>query len=360
MPSNLINLSILNNNNSRFTTSGTTSSSFINFLNIYVCSLIIVVGIIGNMISFRIFLKSGKKQSKSKIITKNLLILLSISNSIYLVLFWYYSVFPRTQSAFFKKLFIFNSNVFVCKFISYWISIAICINSLITASFSLQRALVINFPLKFNNFKENNKNVFKAIIFVACFISTILPIYNLILTNLTQRNIHADIKCDIPVHYEATYLNLTIFFIILTLPVPFLVILISNTSILIAIDRNRRQFLSNRLVDTSKIDKSMRLTKILITISTSFVLLNFPYFIAWLRYALFRVNINRGLSYIDDEQIKKLSDLYDMVKITEIFNLFNYAFIGFLYFVSGRIFRNHLNSVIGLNPIIAKSILEET
>ena len=339
--------------------------NLINQLNIYICSIIVILGIIGNLVSFCVFVRAGKKISKSRIITKHLLILLTISNSVYLIFFWYFSVFPKLLTHFkqfrpFKDFYIINSNIFVCKLVSYWISIAICVNSSITASFSLERALAINFPLKFKNFRENNSRVFKIIVVVICMVSVTLPLYNLILTNLTKRGSRAEIKCDIPVEYETAYFNLTILFILITLAVPFLIITISNSSILLAIDRNRKKFFSNRLVDNSKIDQSMRLTKILITISASFVLLNFPYFIAWCRYALFRLSMHRdqGAIFTLDEA-KHLEHLYDMVKLTEILNLFNYAFTGILYFASAKIFRKHLHSVIGLNSPLGKSTDEE-
>lgn len=254
-----------------------------------------------------------------------------------------------------KKYYIINSSVLACKLASYIISIALCINSVITASFSLQRALVINFPLKFNNFRENNKKLFKIIIASIVVISTLLPMYTLLFINLTTRNIHGETKCDIISKYELQYFNLTICFIILTLPLPFSIIFISNVSILLVIDRNRRNLLNNRLVNTEKIDKSMRNTKILLVISTCFVLLNFPYFIAWFRYAIFRVSLNsQNRNSYTESEVKTLSELYDMVKFTEISNLFNYAFIGVLYFASGKIFRSHLNSVIGLDSLLKK------
>ncbi len=341
------------------------STNLINQFSIYICSLIVILGIIGNLVSFCVFLRAGKKISKSRIITKHLLILLTISNSVYLIFFWYFSIFPKLLVQFqhlntFKNFYIINSNIFVCKLISYWISIAICVNSSITASFSLERALAINFPLKFKNFRENNSKIFKTIVVLICLISVILPLYNLILTNLTRHSSRTDIRCDIPGKYENIYFNLTIFFILITLAVPFLIISISNTIILLAIDRNRKKFFSNRLVDNSKIDQSMRLTKILITISASFVLLNFPYFIAWCRYAMYRLSINReNGKYYTQEEAKHLESLYDMVKITEILNLFNYAFTGILYFASGKIFRKHLHSVIGLNSPLGKSTQDE-
>ncbi len=342
------------------------SFSFIDIFNVCTCTIIVLLGISCNMISFGIFI-NGKKSLKTKIFTKHLLILLTASNSIYLIFFWYYSVFPRLIGMLnnfkifenLKSLYFINSNVLICKLTSYLISLVICLNSFITTTFSLQRALVISFPLKFSNFRENNKKIFKMIIFIFCLVSITLPLYILILTNLTKRSVHdTSLRCDIPAQHELLYFNLTICFIIITLPVPFLIILISNASILVVIDRNRRHLSNNRLVNTEKINKSMRITYILLVISTCFVLLNFPYFISWYNYAMFRVNLNPRTGYSENE-VKTLAKLYDTMKITEILNLFNYAFIGFLYFVSGKIFRSHLNFVIGLNSLLEKSTLED-
>ena len=259
----------------------------ITLLNIYICSLFVLVGLVGNVVSFIVFVRAGRKAPR--IMTKNLLILLTISNSIYLLLFWYYSILPKlidsfkitaiadilaaanqtnenftnlnsslpldtTKPAylasfiqiFLKKVYFIDSNILICKLISYSISVSIFLNSAITVSFSLERALAINFPLKIRNLRENYRYLFKLIIIVVIFISFTFPVYNLFLTNLVEVNANGKMRCDIPSRYESLYFNFTIVFVIKTLAIPFIIITLSNISILIAIKRNKKNLLTNK------------------------------------------------------------------------------------------------------------------
>ena len=266
----------------------------ITLLNIYVCSLFVLVGLVGNVVSFIVFVRAGRKAPR--IMTKNLLILLTISNSIYLLLFWYYSILPKLIDSFknaaiadflaatnqtngnfstfyenftnlnsslpldttkpvylasfiqifLKKVYFIDSNILICKLISYSISVTIFLNSAITVSFSLERALAINFPLKIRNLRENYRYLFKLIIIVVIFISFTFPVYNLFLTNLVEVNSNGKMRCDIPSRYESLYFNFTIVFVIKTLAIPFIIITLSNISILIAIERNKKNLLTNK------------------------------------------------------------------------------------------------------------------
>ena len=99
--------------------------------------------------------------------------------------------------------------------------------------------------------------------------------------------------------------------------------------------------------------KNMSSTKMFITISASFVLLNLPYFVAWCRYALYR--LNRAKPY-NRQEIKQMVDLYDGVKITEILILFYYAFSSFLYFATGKIYRENFFSIISFKKKQRKSL----
>lgn len=78
----------------------------------------------------------------------------------------------------------------------------------------------------------------------------------------------------------------------------------------------------------------------LITISATFVLLHLPYLIAYSIHASFQLRKTKL-----DPRIQ--SDLKDIVKLTEILNILNYSIAGFLYFASGKVFREHLYAIFG-------------
>ena len=429
------------------------SSSLINLLNIYVCTFLVIIGTIGNMISFIVFIRAGKKAPR--IMTKNILILLTISNSIYLVLFWYISIFPKiimhfkldlstnrnlnfTKTfnltvesnstiilapkttigyLFIEKFYQINSNIFVCKILSYLISVSIFMNSSITVTFSVERALAINFPLTIRNLREKRRFLFKIIIILIISWNWIYPIYHLFLTDMIKYGKPLiQKKCDIPLQFESLYFKFTMMFVIQTLTVPFILITISNVSILTAIERNRKGLLQKRFEDkkfyfekngkpikhinslksdfsiesfclenknhqmmslrsplrfrTSKNskyknstnssfkssscktgggnNKNMHITKMLIMISLSFVLFNLPYFVAWCRYAIFRVYNTKPFN---QEQAKEIMNLYNVVKLTEILNLLNYAITGVLYFATGKAYRQNLYAFIRCGKI---------
>ena len=78
--------------------------------------------------------------------------------------------------------------------------------------------------------------------------------------------------------------------------------------------------------------RNLFITKMLITISVSFIILHFPYLIT---YAI-------NASYILQQPDKMPKELNRILQLTEILNMLNYSIAGFLYFVSGRIFRENL------------------
>jgi hypothetical protein len=82
----------LNNTNKTITTSdfkdAQDNDELLNLIYICVCSFFVALGVISNFVSFFVFLKASRRAPT--IVTKNLLIMFTISNSLYLVIFWYY------------------------------------------------------------------------------------------------------------------------------------------------------------------------------------------------------------------------------------------------------------------------------
>jgi len=83
----------------------------------------------------------------------------------------------------------------------------------------------------------------------------------------------------------------------------------------------------------------MHITKILIIISASFVLLRLPYLIAWCRFVHFKIYNGKPF---DEERKKEFRKRNEIVEYAQILNLFNYALTGLLYFVAGNNFRKNL------------------
>ena len=400
------------------------SPILLSFLNVYVSSFLVAIGVFGNCISFLVFLRSS--YYAPKIITRNSLILLTISNSVYLLLVWYYRVFPKLSNTFklendLIRFYLVNSNSYVCKLTIYLINLAIALCALITVAFSAERAFAINFPLKARNLRSNHRLLFKSLFLTIILFSFILPSYNLALLELREVPTHGQ-QCGVQDVNKLLYFKLTVLFVIKTTAVPFLVISVSNISIVMAIYKKRRllNFYKSRrtteladaslrtvrrfafsnkarhsrrdfymLGETLRLDtfeisqnssdrtctspwssfkrsscksanraalaknsiyvqkifsKNLMITKMLITISASFVLLHLPYLIAWSIHATAALELSND----DDADIARFNDIYSVVQITELLNLLNYSIAGLLYFASGRMYRQHLYALLGI------------
>lgn len=112
-------------------------------IHVYVCTFLVLIGLVGNLISLLVFIRSARHSPK--ITTRHSFILLSLSNLVYLLLFWYYSVMPRflryfkVDRAFANRLNQINTSRFMCKSVLYSLNASICINALITVSYHKKR-----------------------------------------------------------------------------------------------------------------------------------------------------------------------------------------------------------------------------
>jgi hypothetical protein len=96
---------VVNNTNNTIVNDSTIdkqdSDGILDLVYIYVCSFFVVFGFISNFISFFVFLKASRRAPT--IVTKNLLIVFTISNSLYLVIFWYYGKYKLNFQNLIKK-----------------------------------------------------------------------------------------------------------------------------------------------------------------------------------------------------------------------------------------------------------------
>ncbi len=124
----------------------------IDFFNVYVSSLLVFIGIIGNLISLLVFARSLRHSPKIQ--TCNSFIVLTASNLMYLILVWYFQVLKR----FYDRFYLMNSNVFVCKSVIYSINLSIALNALITVTI-----------IFINNFINSSQLIIITILFSAHF-----------------------------------------------------------------------------------------------------------------------------------------------------------------------------------------------
>lgn len=352
----------------------------IDYAYICICTFLVLIGLIGNIISIKVFMRSG--HCPPLILQRHSLILLTLSNTIYLIVFFYSRVLSKLLNSpmfdsstinFLSKIYLMNDNAFICKFFNYTIHVAICLNAFITTSFSLERAFVINFPYLGVNLRANHDAHFKILIACILLFSFILPSYTLFLVDIESK------VCNAIKHHAKLYFYLTCVFVICTLFLPFLIISISNISIIKEICKNDRNFtrrtlqhdtnyqlynmkqkdiqiqpcgefenrvqplLNNR---TTRLNSTHRMsdiknhltTKMLIAISLSFVILNLPYFISWCFHSI---------NVISKSDRKYRMMLSNFMTVAEVLFLLNHSIAGFLYFVSGKMYQEHVYAILG-------------
>ena len=93
---------------------------------VWAFSILVFIGIIGNLISLFVFLRSIRHVPK--ILARTSLTLLTLSNLMYLIIIWYYKVLKKIH----KRLYLVDSDVLVCKSVIYFIHLASTLNALIT------------------------------------------------------------------------------------------------------------------------------------------------------------------------------------------------------------------------------------
>lgn len=265
-----------------------------------------------------------------------------------------------------EKFYLINTNLFVCKIMYYMYKVFLMINSCMTLIFSLERALAINAPMKMRRMRLEHKLIFKMLITLVVSYCFLYPAYYLYLLDIIK--LHNGQQCRI--QNESLYFKFTIMFVFQTLALPFLLITTSNILILFGLERNRRKLekkFSQDMPTTSystnkshslnstrhsaahvgfrRRGKTSRITKIFLAISISFVLLRFPYFIAWCRFSILKVYYSKPYN---EKQRNELKIRNEMVDFTVILNLFDYALTGLLYFATGKSFQDNLHACFGV------------
>jgi hypothetical protein len=155
-------------------------------------------------------------------------------------------------------------------------------------------------------------------------------------------------ECDIISKFEKIYFYLTIIYGNLTLTFPIFIVCIVNILIVRQLLRagSLRKKQQQKLKQTQKLYSANneyvnmivknqlendKVTWMLVVISITFGILNFPYFILWLVVCIIRVRGEVPSTYIESAKM-----------VAEVFYLLNYSLYFFLYVISRRSFRKVL------------------
>ena len=222
------------------------------------------------------------------------------------------------------------------RFAAHWIVVA----------FTLERLIVVYFPLQ-TSVICNPRSARRICLFILI-ISFFLPIYSFLMSDVSIDEKHKKLECDIINQYKRIYFYLTIIYGNLTLTFPIIIVCIVNIltvrQLLRAVRLRKKQ--QQEFTATKKLNNANneyvnaivknqlendKVTWMLVVISITFGILNFPYFILWLIVCIIRVRGQIPSAYIESGKL-----------IAEVFYLLNYSLYFFLYVISRRSFRKVL------------------
>lgn len=225
-------------------------------ISIYTCTLIAILGCMSNLISLLVFWHSNRKTPKIR--AKDYLSILSLVNLVFIVAYWYiitgasivdFYDLPRTH-----VLQLPNQNKAVCKGVNYFLLVARCLNTLLTLAFTLRRFAAIFFPLQLRKHRYTASIVSSltlvAFIVFSLLISTVnLYYYDTVdsskspdgkVVHETSGQNASGTRCAIIPIYSSTYSSLSHIVNIVTVIIPYLIMVILNIAILIRLRSRKR------------------------------------------------------------------------------------------------------------------------
>lgn len=382
-------------------------------LNMYSNLTLIILGLVANLIALPILIYS--KHRTPRIVGVNYLILLTISNTSYLVIDFYINTYNRLIYYFdldYEKSWqLFDSCTFFCKLLPYLRYSTRLVNVMLTVGFSLERFIAVFWPLQMRALK------WKFCVFLksSIAISFILPIYLPFLVELvpnselnilkdkynltTSFNLYSwmpflgNSTCAPKKAYYPLLLKFHFFLFVVTLfsylfigaSIFAIVLKLKKQGRFIFRDRSNRQspdsynlaillndstnehsnqpsnnegnhskcfnyfiYLYNRIravknqnQSSQQITSKKQDTRILTSISVSYVIFNSPFFLLMILVLFFFINSADSDKSISTEDLALTINIRCALAVSEIFQLANFCITGFLFFFSGKAFRLH-------------------
>ncbi|CAF1324825.1 unnamed protein product [Rotaria sp. Silwood1] len=310
----------------------------------YTSIILVIVGMIGSLLSIKVFssTKIRRNSSNEYLITMSFIVALLLFNffcdEVLRSLVHDFNVDLPLNLVDLSRPLCKCSTYFrhTLRFAAHWIVVA----------FTLERLIVVYFPLQ-TSVLCNPRSARRICLFILI-ISFLIPFYSFIMSDISVVDEkHKLLECDIMNKFKKIYFYLTIIYGNLTLTFPILIVCIVNILTvrqLLRAGRLRKQ--QQELNQTKKVDSANKdyvnmivknqlendkVTWMLVVISITFGILNFPYFILWLIVCIIRVRGRTPSAYIESGKM-----------VAEVFYLLHYSLYFFLYVISRRSFRKVL------------------
>ena len=291
-------------------------------LHIFLIPAICIFGIIGNIVSFKVFVFTSFGRRSSGIF----LAALSLSDTGFLLALFFSWLGNGQLGVYFKYSLIYCHFIvytpYVCSFLSVW-----CIVLLM-----VERFVVVCYPLKLHIWCSRRRSFTTVIVMVIFSLS----FYSHTFCTSEIRNNECSISPDyIHIAIVFTYIDTVVTFIF-----PIFVVLILNIIVIISIRRFRKRQVLMTCFHDDKIKRSpgrllstaeIRITRMLIVVSSVFIVTNLPSHAIRMYIMIFGIDLQYGQGII--QQIQLLSNLLYFC---------NFAVNFLLYSSTSKIFRKFL------------------
>jgi hypothetical protein len=359
-----------------------------NIVSMYSSTFLCVVGLFGNMLSMIVLIHARKRTPKFN--SANSLLIFTFTNLLQLILHFYMNTLNRLiynfdlEDTFLLSFSQFDSNWLICKLCSY-LKFAVRFLNLSVMFYFCTKRLSLIYSL-FEAFKLKTKNYLFNLLIV---ISFILPLYLVVFCDtiavsndyMLPRRLNAtsspkfslntltpilkNTYCSIRRQNESLFFKLhalthfviicVYFFVSISLMAMIFRLKTRLRSCIAQPNENAHSLLASRRLDRSlsiQSPKNFPNTNMLSTLAVSFVLFNSPYYLG-----LFLLAVNKNtFKLTHQEELARRINCKIYLIIAEIFQLVNVSITGLLFFISGKRFRFHLNSLLNQISIAYSNI----
>jgi hypothetical protein len=293
------------------------------FMEQYLQPVIVLLGVVGNILSFRILSLPNYKNQTTCVYMKGM----AISDSMYLVLY----ALQRTVISYKnKELRAFDGFRWVCNQFLFWSYYSALASAVLLEVMSMERLFVMLFPFRSRawcSVKISKRFVIGLFVFLLFLLPTNM---------LRERQARID-GWLCPFHFNENMAAVyDYFFSICDVYIPFCILSLCNVGIIMVlkISEERRQDMA---VDESKAKSSKHIVRMLITVSLAYLVFKLPYTV---RSAIWNASITG--------EITPLLMAYQRftVSLSEILEYSNYAFNTYLYILSVKKFRQDARRIL--------------
>lgn len=332
-------------------------------ISIYFTTLIVFTGLIGNLLSLKVFFSTKVPRTSSR----TYLIALTICDCIFLAAHFIDDTCKQIVDYFELEfpINITDQKLSMCRGFALVRSTCRAASPWIIVAFTLERFLVVTHPQESNFISK--PLLAKRFVYFILLISFLISLYAPILTNivlvptpfkkmananrrlspslsiLMQNNPYYQKKffrktCDVPEEYRVIYLYFTFFYTLIIIIIPLFIVSLFNALLIMRLYKGDKwtsaklklhdQEMSYKELRDKKVQiENLKITWTLVIISLTFILLTLPHLIFY---------------FIISAKLVKSSSVYVVYKISELFYIFNHSSNFFLYVFTRKSFRRVL------------------